>query len=332
MTRRLAHALPSPRRSAQPKRAAPRPPRAAARRAALARLATVVGLAALVAGGCTCSKGQDVENSRSAAKIERVASQTILSDEVLWALGDEVRPRVVALSPLVDDPRYSTIVERWPAAIPRLAGSSEALLARAPQLVIIASFTAPETRAFLDAHGVETLSLDAFRGFDDLWRHTRAIAAAVDAEAAGERLIAAQQAELAALEAAVADGPRPAALSWGEGFVAGADTTFDGVARYAGLDNLAARRGITGHAPLTAEALVALDPQVIVIGCEPPRCAEAEAEFAARPGIAATRAAREHGIFAVPAALLASTGAGMIDAARTLGERRAALLAEAPRP
>ncbi|MCA9663739.1 MAG: ABC transporter substrate-binding protein, partial [Myxococcales bacterium] len=238
-------------------------------RSALAHLAAVVGLVALIAAGCTCTKGQDEGTPTSAAKIERIASQTILSDEVLWGLGDAVRPRVVALSPLVDDPRYSTIVERWPAAIPRLAGSSEALLARAPELVIIASFTAPETRAFLDAHGVETLTLDAFRGFDDLWRHTRAIAAAVDAEAAGERLIAGQQAELAELAEATGDGPRLAALSWGEGFVAGAHTTFDDVARYAGLDNLAARRGIDGHAPLTTEELVALDPQVIVIGCEP---------------------------------------------------------------
>ena len=301
----------------------PAPPRDIVRALACALPLLLLGSLALAA----CTKEQSEQTTPQRAETatlatQTIASQTILSDEFLWSLGDEVQARVVAVSPLVDDPRYSTIVGRWPSALPRLPGSSEALLALDPDLVIIASFTSAETRAFLEAQGVKTLYLDGFNGFDDLWRHTRAVAAAVGATDAGERLIQAQEAELAALAETIGDGPKTPAVSWSEGFVAGSGTTFDGIARYAGLTNLAGERGARGHAALSVEELVAWDPPIIVISCDPPRCAEAEQEFAARPGIAATQAARKGGVIAIPGASLASTGAGMIEAAGLLGEEQ----------
>ncbi len=276
----------------------------------------------------SCSKGQATTTRDADAVIvagdKRIASQTILSDEILWALGEQVRERVVAISPLADDARYSSAPGRWPAAIPRLSGSSEALLALRPQVVIIASFTAPESRAFLETQKIEILHLDGFSGFEDLWRHTRTIAASIGAEAEGERLIQAQKAELAAIAETLDKRPWPAALAWSDGFVAGAGTSFDDIAEYAGFTNLAAEHGLSGHVALPLEELVAWDPAVIVIACEPPRCTESEAELASRPGIAATRAAREDGILAIPAAHLSSTGAGMLSATKLLRKRQSA--------
>jgi len=271
-----------------------------------------------------CSKGQTKSHSDISPSTKRIASQTILSDEILWALGEHVRERVVAISPLADDARYSGAPGRWPVAIPRLSGSSEALLTLRPQVVIIASFTAPETRAFLETQEIEILHLEGFSGFSDLWRHTRMIAASVGATAAAERLITAQQTELAMLAKTLDERPWPAALAWSDGFVAGSGTTFDDIASYAGFDNLAAKRGLSGHVALSLEELVAWDPAVIVIACEPPRCAETEAELATRPGISATRAARENGILGIPAAHLSSTGVGMLTATKLLRKRQAA--------
>lgn len=301
----------------------PDPPTDIVRGLASALLLLLLG--SLTVAACTREESEQTppqEGETETLAPQAIASQTILSDELLWSLGPEVRARVVAVSPLVDDPRYSTIVDRWPSALPRLPGSSEALLALDPDLVIIASFTSAETRAFLEAQGVKTLYLDGFNGFDDLWRHTRAVAAEVGATDAGERLIRAQEAELAALAETIGDGPKTPALAWSDGFVAGSGTTFDGIALYAGLTNLAAERGVEGHAALSVEELVAWDPPIIVISCAPPRCAEAEQEFAARPGIAATQAARKGGVIGIPGAALASTGAGMIEAAGLLGEEQ----------
>ena len=39
----------------------------------------------------------------------RVVSQVVLADEVLWELGPEVHGRVVGVSTMADDARYSTV-------------------------------------------------------------------------------------------------------------------------------------------------------------------------------------------------------------------------------
>ena len=281
-------------------------------------------LAPLLLAGLACATCAVPAPPPSSHGSARIASQTVLSDELLWDLGARARARVVAVSPLADDPRYSAVAGRWPADRPRLPGTSEALLARAPDLVVLASFTAPETRAFIEAHGVATLTLDRFADFDDLRRHTLALADAAGDRPAGDALWADYQARLGALAADHTRGRAAAAISWSDGLVAGAATSFDAIAAAAGLRNMAAENGLIGHVDLSLERLVALDPEVLVIACEPLECHEAERELAARPGISATRAARQGGVFALPARDLGSTGAGMIRAAERLQARRIA--------
>jgi len=294
-----------------------RVPRAA--RSICSKRALVGALLALVAAlACPAPAAPPAQTSA------RIASQTVLADELLWQLGPAVRDRVVAVSPLADDPLYSAVAHQWPTDRPRIAGASEALLARAPDLVVLASFNAPETRAFIEAHGVRTLVFDRFSGFDDLRDNLRALARAADADAEAEQLIREWDARLAALTADHPRGRPLLAISWGDGLVAGADTSFDAIARQAGLRNLAAERGLVGHVNLSLEQLVAWDPEVIVLTCEPLPCREAEREFARRSGIRATQAARHAGVFAIPAAEISSIGAGMISAAERLQARRIA--------
>lgn len=252
----------------------------------------------------------------------RVLSQTVLSDEILWQLGPAARARVVGVSVMADDPRYSRVTGLWPPEVPRLAVTSEGLLARAPDLVVIANFTAPEIKALLSAQGVRLLELDMFTGFADYRRHLRALGAAVEASAAAEATIAELDRRLEVLATRRPD-PAPTAVSWGDGYAATGGTTFADLARAAGLENLPEAQGLSGHVPVTLERLVAWDPEVIVISCpsvaaHDPACRDAEASFAGAPGVAATRAAREGHIFALPARDLGSTGEGMIVAAELL--------------
>lgn len=268
-----------------------------------------------------------------AGQAARVLSQTVLSDEILWDLGPAARARVVGLSVMADDPRYTRIADRWPADIPRLAATSEGLLARQPDLVIIASFSAPELRALLAAQGVQILEFDVFSGFADYRRHVREVAVRVDATPAGEALLADMDRRLAVLAARRPPAP-PTAISWGDGFTAAGETTFADIAAAIGLINLAEQQGLKGHVPLTIEQLVAWDPELIVIACPAadladPACPAAEAAFAAGPGLTATRAARNGGILAIPARDLASTGEGMMITAEQLQAR---ILAAPPRP
>jgi iron complex transport system substrate-binding protein len=256
----------------------------------------------------------------------RVASQIVLADEVLWDLGPDVRATVIAVSPMADDPRYSRMAGIWPPEVPRAAATSEALLALAPTLVILASFTAPETRHLLEQAGLRTLVLARFEGFADYRANVRAIAAAVYAPEAGERSISAFDARLATLHI---DPPvRPRVISWNEGSVPGAGTSFDDVAVAAGFTNLAAEAGRRGHVQVSLEQLVAWDPDVLVVPCDaeggdhegPPNraCADAAAELTDRPGLRALRAVREGAVIGVPSHELYSVGAGMLDTVQRL--------------
>ncbi len=287
----------------------------------------LLALALLTACGRSSSRA---EPTADGAERRTLASQTVLSDEVLWELGPNVRERVVAVSVMADDERYSAVVDRWPEAVPRLAGTSETLLSLKPGYTFVASFTAAETRALLEQHGAPTHVLDGFTGFADYRRHVADIARLAGDAAAGRALIKDFDREVAAL---TVTRPKRAvsAVSFNEGTIAGAETTFHDVAELAGYRNLAAARGITGHRSVSLEQLVSWNPEVIIIPCGPPSCEASERALRQRPGLAATRAARTGGVLAIPPHHLYSVGRGMLDAVRALRARHPAAADTSPK-
>jgi iron complex transport system substrate-binding protein len=255
----------------------------------------------------------------------RILSQTVLSDEILWSLGPAARSRVVGLSTMADDPRYSRAAGQWPLEVPRLAVTSEGLLAQRPDLVVIASFSAPEIKAMLRAQSVRLLEFDSFTGFADYRRQLRQLAAVTEADAAADTIIADLDRRLALL-ATRRPTPAPTAIAWSDGYAAAGGTTFADVAAAAGFINLPERSGLSGHVPIAMELLLAWDPEVIVISCHAtdasdPACPAAEARFAEGPGITATRAYRDDRIVALPARDIGGTGEGMILSAELLQAR-----------
>lgn len=239
---------------------------------------------------------------------------------MLWDLGPAAHEIVVAVSSMADDVRYCRVAHKWPTALPRAAGTSEALLALAPNLVIVASFTAAETRRLLERAGLRTLVLETFDGFADYRANVRAIAEAIELPEAGEHLVADFDARLAALTVTAQGGPR--VVSWNEGSVPGAGTTFDDAATAAGYRNVPTLQGRPGHLQIGIEQLLAWDPDVIVVPCGDADCTQAAATIAARPGIRATRAARKGAVIGIPSRTLYSTGAGMLDVVQQLREAR----------
>jgi iron complex transport system substrate-binding protein len=264
--------------------------------------------------GCESREHAAARRDRSPTALpQRIVSQTVLSDEILWALGEPVRSRVVAVSTMADDERYSRVSGRWPATLPRVRASSEQLLSISPDLAIVADFTASEARALLRNAGVRTLSMSGFDGFDDYRRHVRELAAIVGAEEAGERVIERFERRLAKVRVDATEGKRPDILSWIGGMVAGARTTFDDAARAAGYDNLPALHGHTGHVRLSVEQVVAWDPEFIVTTCGAIPCEQAERALAGREGFSATRAALNDHIVAIPSMHLLAVGEGMLE-------------------
>ncbi len=248
----------------------------------------------------------------------RIASQTIDSDATLWALGPSVQANVVAVSNLADDTRYSPIADVWPTSVPRVSGTSEALVALQPTLVFLAEWSDPNARALLENAVDRVIVLSGYGGFEDYRTRTRIIARAVGATTDGERLVTAFDERLEKIRVA---NHGTTIVSYGSGSVPGADTTFADAAEAAGYVNLPSREGLVGHTAVSLEQLVAWQPDAIVVPCEGP-CEETQTTFASKPGVAATPAARNGRIIAIEGALLFDTGPRMLDVTEALAGRR----------
>ncbi|HET8901765.1 MAG TPA: ABC transporter substrate-binding protein, partial [Holophagaceae bacterium] len=107
----------------------------------------------------------------------RVVSQTVGTDEMLMALADP--GQIAALSAVSRNPDYSYDAARA-AKFPQLAASdAEAILRFHPDLVLMASFSRPETVAQLRRAGVPVLVIDHFDTLEDTYADLRLIAKAI---------------------------------------------------------------------------------------------------------------------------------------------------------
>lgn len=269
----------------------------------------LVGLVSLV--GCPRPNAE-------APSTVRIASVTIDSDATLWALGDDVRGNVVAVSALVDDLRYSPIPNTWPAEVPRVKGTSESLLALQPSVAFLAEWSDPAGRALLEQSNIEVVVLSGYGGFADYRARVRTIAKAVDAVPSGEALVEAFDGSLQAARSNAGKGL--SIVSYASGNVAAAGTTFADEAAAAGFENLPSREGLEGHPSVSLEQLIAWQPAAIVIPCEAD-CAQTEAAFGQLPGVQATPAAKQGRIIALEGPLLFATGPRMVEVTQALAAR-----------
>ncbi|HLT37649.1 MAG TPA: ABC transporter substrate-binding protein, partial [Enhygromyxa sp.] len=204
----------------------------------------------------------------------------------------------------------------------------EQLLAVAPDLVIVASFTTPEYRAAIEDK-LDLLVLDDFSGFAGYLDNLAKIGEAVGEQAGTERLRDRFLARQATLEAArPPERERPSVIGWDYGHVPGTNTSFDDAARCAGFVNIPGREGMSGHPRVDAEQLVAWNPAWIVVSCGEGSCAEAIARLGAQPGFSRLEAVVRGQVIAIEPPYLAAVGEGMLELAARM---QAALLARRQR-
>jgi ABC-type Fe3+-hydroxamate transport system substrate-binding protein len=107
------------------------------------------------------------------------------------------------------------------------------------------------------------------------------------------------------------------------GWTSGARTTGDVLIALAGLGNAAAKAGLVGDAPADGERLLALAPDVFVVG-QPDRSEHAppSAEFLlAEPALARLEAVRARRIVTLPPALFTSASPELLRGAERLVEQ-----------
>ncbi len=228
-----------------------------------------------------------------AARPRRIVSQTLASDEILLAICP--LDRIAGLSTLADDDAYSNVAEQARTHKIPLVSSAEDALQLTPDLVLVASYSRAEVIELLKASGAPVFRFASFERFDDLKRNVETLGRLIGEESAAAALATKMQARLDAVaRRAAARGRRPTVLSYaGTGFTAGANTLFDDAIRRAGGVNLAATHGLKGFVQLSAEQVMAWQPDLIVSGAKGSEIDVTRARLLRDPALAETRAVKD---------------------------------------
>jgi iron complex transport system substrate-binding protein len=227
---------------------------------------------------------------------------------------------MVGLSSLARDPKYSNVVgpaTRHPA--PSVEGAEDILRLK-PDLIFVATYSRAETVELLTATGAPVYRLANFDDIAGVMGQIRAVGQAVGEEAAAARLVARMQARLAAVVARRAGHPRPRILSYSGGFTAGAHTSFDDIVRYAGGTNEAAAHGLEKFPKLSAEQVLAWDPDVLVSGFLPGERDAVRTRLVTGAGVAQTTAARKGQIVLIEEPRFLAVSQYMVDAVEQLAD------------
>ncbi|MDH3283896.1 MAG: ABC transporter substrate-binding protein [Acidobacteriota bacterium] len=211
----------------------------------------------------------------------------------------------------------SNAVGHYPPDIPRLHARVEEVLSADPDLVLAAPWN---DRGFLDLltrSRIDTVVLDEVVDFAGIREQIVTLGRRLHEEARASEVVGRLDRRLAELDGAVGSvSERPRVLSFSHSVVAGAATTVDALIRRAGGRNAAAELGVSGHKKITVEQLIALDPDLLLLGYDPGE--DVEAVLDAYPHLKATRAAREKRVVVLPPRLLTTVTPHLVDGAIAL--------------
>ncbi len=262
------------------------------------------------------------------AEHPRIVSLIASATEIVCALGR--RDRLVGRSHECDFPADVAALPKLTAPKFKVEGSSaeidarvqqivrdglsvyrvdgDALKALAPDVIVtqdhceVCAVSLSDVEAATCAwtgHAVDIVSLRP-DSMADTYADIRRVALALDADHAGETLVADMQRRIATVTAKISDLPRPrvAFIEWVEPLMAGGNWMPE-LIEAAGGDNLFGTAG--KHSDwMQWETLAAADPDVIVVapcGYDLARCLEELPLLQAKPGWASLRAVRDGRIF-----------------------------------
>jgi iron complex transport system substrate-binding protein len=190
----------------------------------------------------------------------RVVSANLCTDQLAMLIA--APGQLVSVSHVARDPVSSAMAaEAEGFAVNH--GTAEEIFLLAPDLVLAGEYLGPDARLTLERLGlrVETFRIDS--SLKDVRANILRMGALLGRAARAAELVA-------TLDAALAPpppGPRPtAALFYANAYTSGAGTLAHEILTQAGLDNLAARRGVSGLTRLPLEILALEAPDLLVLG------------------------------------------------------------------
>lgn len=285
----------------------------------LATLAVLCGLA--------CAPASSDANSEG----ERIVTVGGALTEIVFALG--AGESVVGVD---TSSSYPSEVTYLPTVGSHRRVSAESVLALQPTLVLASSRTPGTAVDQLRAAGVAVRVFDDVETLAGAGERIRAVTTTLDRVAAGEAL-ATKLTTATADQANSSDdnggATRPRVLFiYARGtrllMVAGRDTSAEEVVRLAGGRN--AITGFTGFRPLSAEAVVAAEPDVLLMMTSGVASLQGEDSVFDLPGVALTPAGRHRRLIAMNGLLLLGFGPRTADAIAALRAHLQRVMTEVP--
>lgn len=258
-----------------------------------------------------------------AAPPERVVTLGGSVTEIVYQLGQGER--------LVGDD-LSSLYPEAAAKLPRVgyyrAVPVEGVLALRPDLVLASEQAGPpEALKRLSEAGVRVMTVSDSPSVDSLTARIRSVAEAFDAAPAGERMVERITRELQEVKAMPSTHARALLLINRNGTPQGAgrETAANEVMRMAGLVNVLQDQ--QGYKPLSAEAVVALAPDILVVTQTSFDASGGAEKLLGRPGLASTPAAVRQRLIVMDDLLLLGLGPRLPAALTELKREAAGVMA-----
>jgi iron complex transport system substrate-binding protein len=246
-------------------------------------------------------------------KPRRIVSVTLATDEILLALVEPTR--LLGVTYLAVDERISNMTQEAVAVPHKVRADPEQIISLQPDLVFVAGYLRGEFIRLLQAAGLVLFQFQEYDSIAAVEQNLRLIGQVVGEEARAEALVAAMQARLQALgERLRPIGTRPRVLYWGShGYTAGRMTSIDDLITYAGGENLAATYGLIGPANLSAEQVLAMNPQVIVSGSFDQDAQRGIPAALLHPALQQTDAVQQGRVYTIPSRYLVTISQFIVD-------------------
>lgn len=272
--------------------------------------------------GCSGESRTDMAATAAARPQRILPANAAWVDALSLLVGPE---RVVALpGEAFGYSRLTAAPAGWSALPTLTVFEGERVLALRPDLVLAHAWQNPETIATLRRAGIAVLVLHVPERWADVTESLVTLGAALGEEELAREVVAELEARRVALRTRSTRFAGLSALTYTNlgagGWTAGTGTTGDVLLELAGLENAAARAGLRGDAPADGERLLALAPDLFVVGHpDASEHAPPSAEFLlAEPALAHLEAVRARRIVTLPPALFTSASPELLTGAERL--------------
>ncbi len=199
---------------------------------------------------------------------KKIASGTVGTDEVLLEILKGEEERIVALSKLADDPRYSFITQIPKSVKARVGDNVENVLLLKPDIVFLASYTGALISEQLKAAGIKVHVQKSFDSFDDVKANIQEVGNLVGKPKEALALVKGMEAKIARAkkeQKTCKKGKKPSFLQYvANDFLPGEGTIIDDVGHIAGYRNLLRDISWKGWAQISQEILIQQNPDVII--------------------------------------------------------------------